>query len=305
MMPVQSTVFLKVSAWVMAFWPVGRVEHQQDLVRRSGDLLGDDAADLLQLAHEVVCVCSRPAVSTMTTSKPRAMGLLAGVVGHAAGSLPWLFLTISQPIRSLQMVSCSTAAARKVSHAATITFLPSRLAAAGQLGDRRGLARAVDAGHHHDRRARRRHSAMPAVGRGEQVAELLLDEGLDVAGDFLVEKCLADALDDLLRGEGADVGEVEAFFQFVEEFLIDAALEAEQLAMPLKTLLIFLKKSPNMLRTPATETVRWAVPPPPARWTAPPRVFTCNLFGNSILGFRIFLATRYSAQRVDVLVIVS
>ena len=34
-------------------------------------------------------------------------------------------LTISQPIRPAQIVSCSTAAARKVSHAATSTFLPS------------------------------------------------------------------------------------------------------------------------------------------------------------------------------------
>src|SRR5437868_2648587 len=42
-----------------------------------------------------------------------------------AASLPCSFLTISQPMRCVQMVSCSTAAARKVSQAATSTFLPS------------------------------------------------------------------------------------------------------------------------------------------------------------------------------------
>ena len=50
------------------------------------------------------------------------------------------------------MVSCSTAAARNVSQAATITFLPSCWQQLGQLGDGRRLARAVDAGDHDDRR---------------------------------------------------------------------------------------------------------------------------------------------------------
>ena len=70
-------------------------------------------------------MCSRPAVSTMSTSKPRALAFSQASWATLAGSLPCWFLTISQPSRWLQMVSCSTAAARKVSQAATITFLPS------------------------------------------------------------------------------------------------------------------------------------------------------------------------------------
>ena len=68
----------------------------------------------------------------------------------------------------------------------------------------------------------------PGVSAREQLAELLLDERLDVAGDLLVEERLPDALDDLGRGLRADVGEVEPLFELVEELLIDLALAAEQ-----------------------------------------------------------------------------
>ena len=43
----------------------------------------------------------------------------------AAGCTPWPCLMMSHPIRPAHTVSCSTAAARKVSHAATATFFPS------------------------------------------------------------------------------------------------------------------------------------------------------------------------------------
>src|SRR5207245_8444414 len=65
------------------------------------------------------------------------------------------------------------------------------------------------------------------VGR-EHLAQLLLHEGSDVAGDFLVVKGLADPLDDLVRGGGAHVGEIEPFFELVEETLIDASAQAEE-----------------------------------------------------------------------------
>ena len=68
---------------------------------------------------------------------------------------------------------------------------------------------------------------LDALG-GEEVAELLLDVGLHVAGDFLVEEGLADVTDDLADGGDAEVGEVEAFFQLGEEILIDLAADAEQ-----------------------------------------------------------------------------
>src|SRR5438270_872094 len=80
------------------------------------------------------------------------------------------------------------------------------------LGDARRLARAVDAGDHdHGRPAGGVADAL--VGRRQQRLELVLDEDLDVAGDLLVEERLADALDDLAGGGGADVGEVEALLE--------------------------------------------------------------------------------------------
>src|SRR5262249_20705372 len=73
------------------------------------------------------------------------------------------------------------------------------LAAPGQLGDRCGLAGAIDAGHHHNRRPGRV-VAQALFRRGEQPLQLLLNEPFDVAGNFLVEERLANALDDLGRG---------------------------------------------------------------------------------------------------------
>src|SRR5262249_30674471 len=61
-----------------------------------------------------------------------------------------------------------------------------------------------------------------------QVLKLLADEHLDVAGDFLVEECLADALDDGSGRGRAHVCEVEALLQLAEEVFIDAPLEPEK-----------------------------------------------------------------------------
>src|SRR4051812_27061212 len=64
---------------------------------------------------------------------------------------------------------------------------------------------------------------------GKQALELRLDERSNVAADLLVAERLAYILDDLGRRLGADVGEVEAFFELVEELLIDLAAPAEQI----------------------------------------------------------------------------
>ena len=69
---------------------------------------------------------------------------------------------------------------------------------------------------------------MNAAALGGMFLQLLLDEGLHVAGDFLVEEGLADALDDLAVVVGADVGQVEPLFQLGEEILIDPAAQPEQ-----------------------------------------------------------------------------
>jgi len=56
---------------------------------------------------------------------------------------------------------------------------------------------------------------------GQEALELVFDELFDVAADFLVLEGLANAVDDLLRRDSADVGEIQPLFQLVEKALID------------------------------------------------------------------------------------
>ena len=68
----------------------------------------------------------RPAVSTSTTSRLRALPAATASKLSAAGSPPAL-LTISTRLRSAHTANCSRAAARKVSAAASSTFCPASL----------------------------------------------------------------------------------------------------------------------------------------------------------------------------------
>ena len=73
------------------------------------------------------CVWRRPAVSTMQTSAPASTARATALWAMLAGSLPCGPRTISAPSRSAHIVSCSTAAARKVSPAPRTTRFPSRV----------------------------------------------------------------------------------------------------------------------------------------------------------------------------------
>ena len=71
-------------------------------------------------------------------------------------------------MRSPQICSCSTAAARKVSPAASTTLQPLVAILLGELGDRRRLAAAVDADHENDEGLRRRVDAQRLRHRLDQ-----------------------------------------------------------------------------------------------------------------------------------------
>ena len=62
-----------------------RVEHEQHLVRRALDPLGDDVADLRQLAHQVVLRVQPAGGVDDQHVDPAALGRLAGVVGDGGG----------------------------------------------------------------------------------------------------------------------------------------------------------------------------------------------------------------------------
>ena len=97
-------------------------------------------------------MCSRPAVSTITTSASRARAARSRRKRRPPGRpRPWAERIRSD--RSAQMSSCSTAAARKVSPAASRTLSSSSRKAVGQFTDGRGLADTVDADDHDDVRS--------------------------------------------------------------------------------------------------------------------------------------------------------
>ena len=105
-------------------------------------------------------MCRRPAVSTISTSAPRACADLTASNATAPGSAPAILRDeVRARARSAQTSSCSPAAARNVSDAARLTRLPSADERARELADRGGLPGAVDADHEDDvapRRAGRR-----------------------------------------------------------------------------------------------------------------------------------------------------
>src|ERR1043166_8357189 len=72
-------------------------------------------------------LCSRPAVSTISTSDPRAFAAFSESNSTAAGSVPCFCWINGTPVRSAQIASWSDAAARKVSAAQISTSLPSAL----------------------------------------------------------------------------------------------------------------------------------------------------------------------------------
>ena len=78
----------------------------------------------LSSSIKLVLVCSRPAVSMITTSTPRAFAAEIPSKTTEDGSEPSFPRTSSAPLRSAQIASCSVAAARNVSAATNITRLP-------------------------------------------------------------------------------------------------------------------------------------------------------------------------------------
>ena len=70
-------------------------------------------------------VCSRPAVSAISTSTPRLRATCSASNTTAALSAPVRWAITGTSLRSPHCWSCSTAAARKVSPAASITLSPS------------------------------------------------------------------------------------------------------------------------------------------------------------------------------------
>ena len=161
----------------------------------------------------------------MRTSKPRSLGSLAGVVRHAGRIAALLILDnlAADPLAPDGQLLDGRGAERVAG--GDKDFLALLLESPSQLGDGRGFARTVDAGHHHHCRPVR--IKMDVLASREHVFQLLLDERFHVAADFFIEKRLADLLDDFAGGAGADIGEIEAFLQFAQEIAVHLAAKAK------------------------------------------------------------------------------
>ena len=125
---------------------LARVEHQQHFVRRALVDAAHHALHLLQFVHQVrLRVQATCGVGQQHVDAPRAALPAARRRRPQRDRRRWLARSPVTSLRSPQICSCSTAAARNVSPAASMTFRPCCFELPRELADRRRLAGAVDA----------------------------------------------------------------------------------------------------------------------------------------------------------------
>ena len=110
----------KACTCASAFWPVLASSTSSVSCGAVGSALRITRWTLRISSIRWSCVGSRPAVSASTTSMPRAFAAAIASNITAAGSPPSCAITAT-PLRSPQTASCSRAAARNVSPAASST----------------------------------------------------------------------------------------------------------------------------------------------------------------------------------------
>ncbi len=132
-MPVTPAAFANCSACKSPFCPVVASSTSSTSQSASGSSRCMIFVIFVSSFMRFCLLWRRPAVSTMMTSVPLAFAALHESNTTAPGSPPSPCLMISTPVRSAQMASCSDAAARKVSAAASRTFLPWPLKYAASL----------------------------------------------------------------------------------------------------------------------------------------------------------------------------
>ena len=167
-------------------------------------------------------------MSASTTSMLRARAAwIASKITAAESPFSWL-ITVTL-LRSPQTCSCSRAAARKVSPAASSTDVPLRLVQLGELADGGGLAGAVDAGQHEDE-GLVRGDVERLLQRRQQVDQRLLQRGLQVGsfGQAFTPHLLLQGLEQGMGGIDADVGGDEDRLEFLEQLGVDLAADAKQ-----------------------------------------------------------------------------
>ena len=172
-------------------------------------------------------LCSRPAVSMMTTSARRERAACTASNTTAPGSAPACCWMMSAPLRVAQTPSCSMAAARKVSPAASTTCLRASAKRRASLpmvvvlpepftpttSSTKGLCREMSSGF------------CDGQQDGGDGIRQRRDERVDVV-ELLARDLLAQLVEDVLRGLDADVGGEQARLELVENLGVDLAARA-------------------------------------------------------------------------------
>ena len=131
--PVRPIVSWNILACAKPFWPVGASRTISDSWGAPGACRWMTRLSLASSSMRFVLVCSRPAVSMISASALRAIAAFSASKTTAAGSEPAAWRTTSTSTRWPHVSSCSMAAARNVSAAASSTCRPSALRAAASL----------------------------------------------------------------------------------------------------------------------------------------------------------------------------
>src|SRR5574343_314928 len=121
--PVTLIALSKALTCCSAFWPMLASSQSRVSCGPVGSTFWMTRRTLAISSIRCSCVGRRPAVSASTTSMPRALAAEMASKTTAAGS-PLSWAMTATLLRSPQVSSCSRAAARKVSPAASSTLLP-------------------------------------------------------------------------------------------------------------------------------------------------------------------------------------
>ena len=207
----------------------GGVEHQQHRMRRLGIDLLHDANDLLQLVHQLGLVLQPPGGVDQQhvdgrRPSPRSSHRRQGPPHrrHAPRAITGAL------VRSPQIFSCSTAAARNVSPAASITLRPSARNLAASLPMVVVLPEPLTP-------TTRMTNGFRAPSIDERLGDRrqhLLDFGRDhrlhlVGGDRLVVAALADRSGDPRRDLGAEIGAQQHVLDVLDHGAVELALGDE------------------------------------------------------------------------------
>src|SRR5688500_2520488 len=223
--PVSPRASSKAFTWASEFWPVLASSTSSTSCGAPSSALAVTRFTLRISSIRCSCVGSRPAVSAISTSAPRARAAPRASNTTALGApqacpITRTWLRAPRAPRHRRLAGSSPErVARVEDHAAALGLQPL-----GELADRGGLAGAVHTGHHDDERLRAGDFERP-LQRREQRGYRLLER---LPERFAVLELLFSHRRDQLPGGGdAAIGLQQRGLELLEQRLVDLAPREE------------------------------------------------------------------------------